>query len=60
MTSNGPERPVLLSADEYQRLKAQDRVALFPWGLDPNDLRALAVAEPPPEAAQFDAELPSR
>ena len=60
ITSHGRERLVLLSADEYQRLKAQDRVALFPWELDQNDLRALEVAEPPPEAAQFDAELPSR
>ena len=59
ITSHGRERLVLLSAEEYQRLKQNDRTALYPWELGPDDLRALEVAEPPAEAAQFDHETKS-
>jgi prevent-host-death family protein len=56
ITSHGRERLVLLSAEEYRRLKANDRVALYPWELSSEELRALGVSEPPPEAAEFDHE----
>jgi prevent-host-death family protein len=56
ITSHGRERLVLLSADEYRRLKEKDRTPLYPWELGDDDLRALAVSEPPAAAAQFDPE----
>lgn len=56
ITSHGRERLVLLSADEYRRLKRNDRAALYPWELGENDLRALEVSQPPADAARFDPE----
>jgi prevent-host-death family protein len=56
ITSHGRERLVLLSADEYRRLKRNDRAALYPWELDESDLRALEASEPPAAAARFDSE----
>jgi prevent-host-death family protein len=60
ITSHGRERLVLLSADEYRRLKQKDRTALYPWELDEHDLQALAVCEAPAAAAQFDHEYPAK
>ena len=60
ITSHGRERLVLLSAVEYRRLKANDRASLYPWELSDDDLSALAMSEPPAEAAQFDHETRSR
>jgi prevent-host-death family protein len=57
ITSHGRERLVLLSADEYRRLKQNDRAPLYPWELGDDELRALAVSEPPPAAAGFDHEV---
>ncbi|WP_394762328.1 type II toxin-antitoxin system prevent-host-death family antitoxin [Phenylobacterium sp.] len=57
ITSHGRERLVLLSADEYRRLKANDRAPLYPWELSDEALRALQVAEAPPEATAFDHEM---
>ncbi len=48
---------MLLSADEYRRLKQNDRAAAYPWGLTDDALRALESAEPPPAAAAFDHEI---
>ncbi|WP_397421406.1 hypothetical protein [Phenylobacterium sp.] len=56
ITTHGRERLVLLSATEYRRLKAQDKVALYPWELSDSDLRALELSEPPASAAEFDHE----
>jgi prevent-host-death family protein len=56
ITTHGRERLVLLSADEYRRLKRQDREVLYPWELEDEALSALAMAEPPAEAARFDPE----
>ncbi len=56
ITSHGRERLVLLSADEYRRLKRNDRAALYPWELGEDDLRALEASEPPADAARFDPE----
>lgn len=57
ITSHGRERLVLLSAEEYSRLKQNDRAALYPWEMDDAALIALAAAEPPTEAAAFDHEV---
>jgi PHD/YefM family antitoxin component YafN of YafNO toxin-antitoxin module len=59
VTSHGRESLVLLSAEEYERLKRRDREALYAWELSDADLKAIAEAEPPPEAAQYDDELSS-
>jgi prevent-host-death family protein len=56
ITSHGRERLVLLSAEEYQRLKANEQTALYPWELDEGSIRALEAAEPPAQAAAFDDE----
>jgi prevent-host-death family protein len=57
ITSHGRERLVLLSADEYRRLKQNDRAALYPWELSDGTLDALAAAQPSAEAEQFNDEL---
>jgi len=57
ITSHGRERLVLLSAEEYRRLKQNDRTPLYPWELSDDDLGALAAAEAPTEAAAFDHEV---
>lgn len=57
ITSHGRERLVLLSADEYRRLKDNDRVALFAWEMSDADLAALEASEAPAEAAQYDHEF---
>jgi PHD/YefM family antitoxin component YafN of YafNO toxin-antitoxin module len=58
ITHNGRESLVVLSADEFKRLKALDtREALYAWEL-PQDLAdALESAAPPAFTAQFDHEL---
>ncbi len=57
ITNHGRERLVLLSADEYRRLKANDRQALYPWELGEETLKALSVAEAPAGARAFDHEI---
>jgi prevent-host-death family protein len=59
ITSHGRESLVLLSAEEYRRLKQQDRKAYYVWELPEEELRALATAEAPEEAAQYDHEVAS-
>lgn len=54
ITSHGRDRLVLLSADEFRRLKEKDRQSLHPWETGEADLRALGVAEPPAETPAFD------
>jgi prevent-host-death family protein len=56
ITSHGRERLVLLSAEEYRRLKANEQTALYPWELDEGSIRALEASEPPTQAAAFDHE----
>lgn len=60
ITSHGRERLVLLSADEYRRLKQNDRTPLYPWELSEAELQALAVSEPPSEAHAFNHEYPAK
>ncbi len=57
ITSHGRERLVLLSAEEYRRLKQNDRVALYPWELNDADIAALEASEPPASARAFNHEL---
>ncbi|MDP1778306.1 MAG: type II toxin-antitoxin system prevent-host-death family antitoxin [Brevundimonas sp.] len=57
ITSHGRERLVLISAEEYRRLKRNDRVALYAWELSDEDVAALEASEAPPESAQFDHEI---
>jgi prevent-host-death family protein len=57
ITSHGRDRLVLLSADEYRRLKDKDRTPLYPWELSDSDLMALETSEPPAASGEFDHEL---
>jgi prevent-host-death family protein len=57
ITHHGRESLVMLSADEYRRLKALDsRNAVRPWEL-PDDLAlAIETATPPEATREFDHE----
>ena len=57
ITRNGRERLVLLSVEEYARLKRRDREALFVEELSETDIEAIRRAEPSADAAQYDHEL---
>jgi prevent-host-death family protein len=58
VTHKGQESLVVLSADEFKRLKALDtREALYAWELPQDLVNALKTAEPPAFTAQFDHEL---
>lgn len=57
ITAYGRDSLVLLSAEEYRRLKQRDRRAVHPWELDEDAIAALEAAQPPAEAASFDHEL---
>ena len=56
ITNHGRESLVLMSAEEYKRLKSRDRQALHPWELSEGDVQALEAAETPAETAEFDHE----
>lgn len=61
VTHHGRESLVVLSADEYKRLKALDtRQALHAWELPDDLVRALEVAEPPAHTAEHDHEMGTR
>lgn len=51
------EHTVLLSAQEYHRLKRRDRQVFRIGELSEADLAAIAAVEPPAETAAFDHEL---
>jgi prevent-host-death family protein len=58
VTHNGQESLVVLSAEEFKRLKALDtREALYAWELPQDLARALETAEPPAFTAKFDNEM---
>ena len=57
ITRNGRERVVVLSVDEYHRLKQRDRQVLSLFDFNEADLQAILTAEPPPEATTFDHEV---
>ena len=58
VTRNGRERTVLLSTEEYYRLKKlDDRKAFYIEELSEDDMRALSVSEVPAAYAHLDDEL---
>jgi len=57
VTKDGRDKTVILSAEEYHRLKRRDRMVMSLADFTPADLAALTASEPPPESAQFDSEL---
>jgi hypothetical protein len=56
VSKNGRDRKVMISIEEYQRLKRRALQALAAWEFS-EQLEAIRRAEPPPEAAAFDHEL---
>jgi len=57
VTRNGRDRTVVLSAEEYHRLKRRDRRVMSASDFTPEDIAAIEQANPPPESARFDHEL---
>ncbi|UEM24857.1 type II toxin-antitoxin system Phd/YefM family antitoxin (plasmid) [Skermanella mucosa] len=57
VTRNGRESTVLISSEEYERLKRRDRQVLGLDDFTEADIAALEEARPPAEARAFDAEL---
>ena len=57
VTRNGREGTVLISTEEYRRLKRRDRDVLGLEDFTDADLAALEASRPPAEAAAFDHEL---
>ena len=53
ITSHGCDSLVLLSADEYRRLKRLDREPLYPREMDESDIAALRSATAAEEADPF-------
>lgn len=57
VTHHGRESLVVMSADEYKRLKSFDnRQALYAWELPEDAVKALAEVEIPDDGEQFDHE----
>ncbi|MCK6484509.1 MAG: type II toxin-antitoxin system Phd/YefM family antitoxin [Phycisphaerae bacterium] len=57
VTRNGRERVVLISADEFHRLKGLERQSLHPSELDAKTLDAISAARVPREYVHLDDEL---
>ena len=57
ITRNGRDRLVVLSVDEYERLKRRDRQALAVEDLSSAEIEVIRQAEPPAEAALYEDEL---
>jgi PHD/YefM family antitoxin component YafN of YafNO toxin-antitoxin module len=57
VTRNGRDRTVMISADEYRRLKRRDREVLGIVDFTEADAEAVRQARPSMEAATFDDEL---
>lgn len=57
VTSNGRDRMVLLSTEEYNRLKRRDREVLGLGKFTDADLDAIAAVTPSAAARAFDHEL---
>lgn len=57
VTSHGRERSVMISAEEYHRLKRRDRQALLVEELSDEDMAAIMAAEVPEQYQHLDAEL---
>ena len=59
ITRNGRERIVVLSAEEYNRLKRRDRQVMALSDFTKLDILAIEKAEAPTEASVFDHEVGS-
>ncbi|TSA03601.1 MAG: type II toxin-antitoxin system Phd/YefM family antitoxin [Methylococcus sp.] len=59
ITRNGRERIVVLSAEEYNRLKRRDRHVMELSDFTELDILAIENAEAPTEASAFDHEVGS-
>ena len=57
ITRNEGSTLVILSADEYERLKCRDRQAFAIEELSDEEIEAILKAEPPEKAKQYDHEL---
>jgi prevent-host-death family protein len=57
VTRNGRERTVLISVEEYTRLKQRDREALRVEELSADEIEAIAHTEMAAEHSHLDAEL---
>jgi len=57
ITKNGRDRLVMLSADEYARLKRRDRRVVRLEDFTEDEMALIARTEPRPEDAHLDAEL---
>jgi len=57
ITSNGQDRMVLMSAEEYNRLKRRDRRVMTLDDFTEEDLQNLRQMEPSAESAAFDHEM---
>jgi prevent-host-death family protein len=57
ITNNGRDRLVILSTEEYRRLKRRDRRVMTLDDFTDADLQAIRAAGPPAEAAAFDHEV---
>lgn len=58
VTRNGRESTVLISTEEYNRLKRRDRSVLGLEDFTEADIAALEAVRPPVEATAFDDEYP--
>ncbi len=57
ITKNGRDRLVVVSAEEYERLRRRDRRAFRTDELSDADIALIAKAEAPPDHAHLDEEL---
>lgn len=57
VTRNGRDRIVMLSVEEYQRLKRRDRQVLGIEDFTDADIAAIKASKAPAEASQFDGEV---
>jgi len=57
VTSRGRPRVVMISVEEFQRLRRRDRQALRVEDLPEELVEAIAATEPPVEARRFDGEI---
>lgn len=57
ITKSGRDRLVMVSADEYERLRRRDRRAFRAEELSEDDIALIAKAEVPTEYADLDEEL---
>jgi prevent-host-death family protein len=57
ITRNGRDRLVLLSVEEYERLKRRDRRVVRLEDFTDEEMALIAKADDPPEYARLDAEL---